>query len=42
MVQNAIFYAVNEQKQRLNRDPQMVFLREGPYAVPVARANKSA
>lgn len=41
MVQNAIFYAVSEQKQTLNRSPQMAFVREGPYAVLAARANKT-
>jgi len=40
MVQNAIFYAVNEQKQTLNRNPQMAFIKEGPYAVPVTRTMK--
>jgi len=41
MVQNAIFYAVSEQKQTQNGSPQMAFVREGPHAVPAARANKT-
>lgn len=35
MVQNAIFYAITEIKRKLNRKPQMAFVKEGPYAVPV-------
>jgi len=34
MVQEAIFYAVDKIKQRV-KEPNMAFVKEGPYAVPV-------
>ncbi|MCD6472131.1 nickel-dependent lactate racemase [Candidatus Aerophobetes bacterium] len=34
MVQNAIFYAVDEMRQEV-KEPKMAFVKEGPYAVPV-------
>ncbi len=34
MVQNAVFYAIDEIKQKI-KEPKMAFVREGPYAVPV-------
>jgi len=36
MVQNAIFYAVRRLRQKLKKDPEMAFVKEGPYAVPTA------
>ena len=35
MVQNAIFYAVSQVKPELKRNPKMVFVKEGPCAVPL-------
>lgn len=35
MVQEAIYYAIENFEQKLKRDPTMVFIKEGPYAVPV-------
>ncbi|MBE0478945.1 nickel-dependent lactate racemase [Candidatus Aerophobetes bacterium] len=39
MVQNAIFYAVQKAQQKLKKEPQMAFIKEGPYAVPVVSPN---
>lgn len=37
MVQRAIIYAVDKKRQELNKNPEMAFVKEGPYAVPVLR-----
>ena len=36
MVQNAIFYAVDEMRQKVKK-PKMALIKEGPYAVPVLK-----
>jgi len=35
MVQNALFYAVKQTRERIKRNPKMAFVKEGPYAVPL-------
>jgi len=35
MVQNAIYYAVDNFRQKLKREPAMAFIKEGPYTVPL-------
>lgn len=40
MVQNAIFYAVGKIRQKLNKNPEMAFIKEGPYAVPIHISKK--
>ena len=35
MVQNAIYYAVEKIRQKLNRNAEMAFVKEGPYVVPM-------
>ena len=37
MVQNAISYAVRRLRQKLKKDPEMAFVKEGPYAVPLIK-----
>jgi len=39
MMQNAIFYTINQVKQELKRNPKMAFVKEGPYAVPLIDQN---
>ena len=39
MVQNAVFYAVDKMKQK-GKQPEMAFVKEGPYAVPVLNSRK--
>ncbi|MBA7697519.1 hypothetical protein ES703_106186 [subsurface metagenome] len=39
MVQNALFYAIGQPKQKLKRNPKMAFVKEGPYAVVTQRRN---
>ena len=37
MVQNAIFYALGVLQSKLNRNPEMAFVKDGPYAVPLIK-----
>lgn len=37
MVQRAIIHAVDKKRQELNKNPEMAFIKEGPYAVPLLR-----
>jgi len=39
MMQNAIFYTINQVKQELKRNPKMAFVKEGPYALPLIDQN---